>query len=256
MAVSVYNPYYRSALATVPYFAKKVASATRRGAVYATGGSKTMVTTHKRRKTGRRMSLRELVKRTESAKHFSFENNGALTHNTIFTCVPTQGITQGTSNIGRIGDSVYLCALKISGNMQAHTTAGAYSYRILVGWSGEEVTTVGASSSLVSGLGGTEIFLPGTFTSWTPNGIVNPKAFTVLYDQTVDINSLVTATSDLSSFAFTVPLNQNFNYQASGSIQGKSRNLCVIVIGSVAFGVTGVTNAGTCVWTADLVFKE
>ena len=214
------------------------------------------LTKRRRTKPQRSVSLKTLIKRTEAAKHYTFENNAALLHNTLYTCIPTQGITQGTGNTNRVGDEIYLCAIKVMGQYLSASTAGAYSMRLLVGWSGEEYTTANISNQLVSGLGGSEVFLPSTFTTWTPNGLINPKAFTVLYDQTIDINSQITATSDLSSFEFTVPLNQTFCYQSSGSVQGKTRNLCVVVIGGVALGTTGTTPAGNCIWAADLIYKD
>lgn len=254
--MAIYNQFKPAMKAVPVYLASKGAAALATKRQYNSGMNHTMVVTHKRQRRGRKMSLKALIKQTEAAKHFTLQDNAALLHNSIYTCVPTQAITQGTTNTTRLGDSVYLCALKVQGHFLAPATAGAYSYRIMVGWTGEELTTANIATTLVSGLGGTELFQPNTFGTWTPIGMINPKAFTVLHDQTIDINSNITAINDLNSFAFTVPLNQNFNYQASGSVQGKTRNLCVIVIGGVALGTSGVTAAGNCIWTADLIFKD
>lgn len=251
MVMTRYNPYMKTALNTVPLLLSKRPGA----AAYRNTGTRTTLT-NKRTKPFTGRSLKKLIKSTESAKHFTFETNGTLTHNTIYTCVPTQNPVAGTSNVGRIGDDIYLCALKIHGQFLTAVTANAYTYRILVGWSGEEVTTVGAGSTFVSGLGGTEVFLPGSFTTWTPNGIINPKAFTLLHDETIDINSQISATVDCNSFAFTVPINQDFMYQSAGSAQGKTRNLCIVVVGSVANGVTGTTASGNIIMAADLIFKD
>lgn len=253
MAIAYYNPYYNKTLKTIPvvsaaYGVQK--PATKRIASY-TG---TMV--QKKRRQQRSVSLKTLIKRTEPAKHYTWENNAALLHNTLYTCIPTQGITQGTSITNRLADSVYLCALKISGQFLSATTAGAYSMRIIVGWTGEEVTTAGIASGLVSGLGLGDVFLSSTAGIWTANGQINSKAFTTLYDQTIDINSQISAVSDISSFNITVPLNQSFYYQAAGFTQGKTRNLCVLVVAGVAYGTTGVTAAGNCIWSADLIFKD
>lgn len=254
MAIGYSNyPYFKGALKTVPVMLASRPTDRKTAPVRKASYTNTLV---KRRRTRPSMGLKALIKRTEAAKHFSFDNNAALLHNTMYTCIPTQGITQGTGNINRIGDEIYLCALKVLGQYLTSTTAGAYSLRILVGWTGEEYNTAGISSSLVSGLGTTEVFLPGTVSAWTPNGLINPKAFTVLYDQTVDINSQITATSDLSSFEFTVPINQTFCYQSSGSVQGKTRNLAVVVCAGVAYGVTGTTSAGNCIWSCDLIYKD
>lgn len=224
---------------------------------YRNARSRTMTTFGKNRKrTLGVRSLKRAIKDTEPAKHFSFENNASLTHNTVNTCIPTQGITQGTGNINRLGDAIFLCALKIKAEYLTSATAGAYTARVLVGWTGEEFTTAGISSSLQAGLGITEVFLPGTASLFTANGLINPKAFTCLYDSTIDLNSQIAATSDTGSVILSVPINQSFSYQSSGSIQGKTRNLAIVVIGCVAGGVTGTTAAGNFVWTADLIFKD
>lgn len=253
MAIAYYNPYYNKALKTIPFVSAAYGvqkPATKRTSS-ATG---TMV--QKRRRQQRSVSLKTLIKRTEPSKHYTLENNAALLHNTLYTCVPTQGITQGTSITNRSGDSVYLCALKIAGQYLSATTAGAYSMRIIVGWTGEELSTVGISTGLVSGLGLGDVFLSTTASIWTPNGQINAKGFTTLYDQTIDINSQISAVSDISSFGFTVPINQSFNYQSAAGVQGKTRNLCVLVVAGVAYGSTGVTAAGNCIWSADLIFKD
>lgn len=253
MAISPYAPYFKNTVKTVPVMLASRPVA-RRGAVRSQSyiGS----AGYKKRRLRRSMSLKAMIKRTEAAKHFSFDTNLTMTHNTLYTCVPTQGITQGTGNINRIGDQIYLCALKIKAYWQSAATSGPYTYRIIVGYSGEEVTTVGASSSFVSGLGTTEVFLPGTTGQATPNGVINPKAFTVLYDETFDINSQVAAVADVQSFVHTIPINQQFNYQSSASIQGKVRNLCICVSGVTASGASGVTPVGNLIWACDLVYKD
>lgn len=186
----------------------------------------------------------------------SGDDNGALKHNEILTMVPTQAIQQSVSGEGRIGDDAYLCALKLYGHFLSHTTAGAYSYRLIVGWTGEELTTPNIATQLVSGLGASELFLPGSYSNWTGHGVINPKAFTVLHDSTYDINSQIAGTSDLNSFSLTIPINYDFKYQSPGSVQGKTRNLAVVVIGGVAFGTTGTTVAGNCIVSYDLIHKD
>lgn len=215
-----------------------------------------IVTTDRRKKKARSGSVKGIMYGLKPAKHYTMDNNAALLHNTVYTMCPSQGITQGTGNANRLGDRVHLEALKIQANFQSSATAGAYSYRILVGYSGEEYTTANIASQFVSGLGTTQLFFPSTVNFWTVNGIVNPKAFTVLYDQTVDINSQITAVSDVVSYSHTVPLGIDFPYQDSGSVQGKFKNLYIVVIGCVAGGTSGVTAAGNILFSGDLIFKD
>jgi len=253
MAIMSYKPYGRTAMNVVPYMLSSSQSS-RRGVKSSTTGS--IVTTKRARKPARALSLKTLIKRAEASKHYTLDSNIATLHNTVYTCVPTQGVLQGVTNAaGRSGDEIYVCALKMHGIMVSAAAAGAYSFRILVGWTGEEITTAGAGTGLVSGLGTTEVFLPNTVT-YATNGVVNPKAFTCLYDQTFDINSQIATISDVNSFSFTVPINQTFNYQSSASIQGKTRNLAIVVVSTVYGGVTGTTASGACVLAADLIYKD
>lgn len=257
MSVMKYNPYYKAALATIPFIGSKALSRTNgmrtRQIKTATHG---LVNYSRPKRNARRKSLKVAVKDTQPAKHYSFETNQLLLHNTVVTCVPTQGPVQGDSNIGRTGDSIYICALKVQGLYQSSAAANFYSLRFLVGWTGEEVTTVGASSSFVSGLGITEVFLPGTGTTVTTNGIVNPKAFTVLHDITIDSNSQIVTTVDGESFSFTLPINQSYYYQSSASVQGKFKNLAIVAVGFAAGGTTGTTAAGNVIISADMIYKE
>lgn len=201
-----------------------------------------------------RKSFRKRVKQTEPAKHYAGTTPVSLVHNTGLTLVPTAGVVQGDTNAQRDGDSIDLCALKLRGFYNAAAATGAYACRIIVGWTGEEYNN---GTVLATGLGSSEVFLANTVTSVTSLGIVNPKAFTVLYDTVIDVNSLIANALDLESFAFTVPLNDtSFPYQADGSTFGKQKNLAVYVVASVAGGTVGVTAAGGITLTYDLVFKN
>lgn len=210
----------------------------------------------KKKRKQRGFSFKNAVYKVLPAKHYTLEDAFNTTHNTLFTCVPTQGITQGTGNTNREGDRVRLMALKFKLTSHSFTTAGAYTYRIIIGWSGEEFTTANIASKFVSGIGSTELFLPSTAGLSTTNGIINPKAFTMLYDRTYDINSQVTGSPDAVSLSDTVQLDSDFSYQASASVQGKTRNLCMIIVATVNNGVTGTTSTGDTAIAADLIFKD
>lgn len=220
------------------------------------GRSYTLTTTNKRRQQYRGNSFKRQVMKLHPAKHYTMDTAPLNTHNTILSMCPTQGITQGDGNTNRDGDAIHIESLKIKGTMITSAAAGAYQHRIIVGWSGEEITTANIATSLVSGLGSTEIFLPTTAGNWVPDGIINPKAFTCLYDETFDLNSQIALTQDLAALGFTVPIHQDFDYQATGSVMGKTRNLFVIVIAAVAGGVNGTTAAGQHLISADLIFKN
>lgn len=258
--IVTYNPQWKHLLPVMgTYLSNRYGSKTpyRGGLRTSKHGSYTgIVTTDRRKRVPRRKSIKAIVNSMKEAKHYTLDYNLAFTHNTLFTMCPTQGITQGDGIANRDGDSIRLEALKIQADFQSSATAGAYTFRIIVGYSGEEYTTANIASQFVSGLSTSEVFFPSTVTFWTANGVINPKAFTVLYDQTVDINSQIAAVVDTVSFSHTVPLAMDFPYQASASVMGKFKNLYVLVIGCVAGGTTGVTAAGNILYSSDLIFKD
>lgn len=177
----------------------------------------------------------------------------AHTHNTIFAFSPTQAITQGTTNESRIGDAVYLEALKIKGLYHSDAAAGAYTLRILIGYSGEEYNCPG---SFITGFAATDIFLPNTGSTFRTSSIVNPKAFTVLYDSTIEVNSNIVSTQEVKNFEDIIQLKKKFSYQSSGSQYGKDQNLYIILVSTVLGGITGVTSSGATMPTYDLIFKN
>lgn len=205
------------------------------------------------RRSAYKSSVHKMILRDLPTKHY--ENSvaaTAMTHNTVYTCSPSTGIVQGTSTTTRLGDSVQLVGLKIRGTIQTDTASKGYAYRMIVGWSGEEYNN---AITFASGLGASEIFYTNSVANWVPNGIINPKAFTVLSDMAVTLNSQIAGAADLESFNFTVPLNSKFNYQGPASVYGKFKNLYIVLIASVVGGVPATTNAGTAVIAYDLMFK-
>jgi len=246
-----YRPY-RYVPAAVGYGVSKLGYGINSGIRY--GWSRSRTRTQYKRNNNARKTIKSILYNSLPAKHYTASLGvSPPTHSTIYTANLTAGITQGTGNTNRDGDSVRLMALKLKGFVQTPSNAtGMYTYRILVLYSGEEYTSVSWSST---GLTDTELFLPGTGTTWVPNGIINPKAVTCLYDKTIDVPTLVTTTADLESFNDTIQLNTDFDYQSTGSALGKTRNLYCLIIGSVVGGVAGSTNTGAVFVSTDLIFK-
>lgn len=221
---------------------------TRSNRKYRTSGRNNSFVTKRGRQTG--PSFNKMLMLNTPAKHETYSPTQALLHNNIYGTNITEQITQGFGNEGRDGDSIYLEAVKFRGILTSSTTAGAYSYRIIIGFTGEEITTGGAFNLTISS---GQVFLPNGASQLT--SIINPKAFTVLYDQVFDVNSQIAATADVNSFAGTVPIKQKFMYQSSASIYGKTKNLFMLVIGNVFGGVSGVTATGEIVVCIDTIFK-
>lgn len=218
-----------------------------------TGGSQTFTRTIKKKRRGpmRNNSFKRRVLNVFPAKHLSGQTAVTINNAEIYTMNLTQQITQGDLNSNRDGDSVQLEALKMEGFIQTATASNAYRFRIMVGYSGEEYGSANLATGLLTDA---ELFLPNT-TSTVSNGIVNPKAFTQIYDEVIDLNSQIEGDRTIQSTKFTLKLNKKFPYQASGSIYGKTQNLYVIVISYAADTAAGTAN-GSAVLSYDLIFKD
>ena len=180
-------------------------------------------------------------------------NGNTIKHNQVFSYNLTAQVIQGTSNINRQGDGLYLEYLKLRGYVRSDSVADTYVYRILVGWSSEEFNP---ATLLTTGLTYADIFLPNTGTFSFASSLINPKAFQVLFDETIDINSKIAAIDDIKTVMATIPLKTKFTYQAAASTFGTARNLYFVVIGSNPGATAGVTNIGDCAVAVDLCFKN
>jgi len=214
-----------------------------------TGGQDTLVT-HRTARRANPNSFRQKVLQQEPTKHFNAtQQQAAFVNNTIYNINVTAGVTVGATDITRVGDAIDIMALKVKGHFANDTTTPAQVFRILVGWSGEEV----GSGTFATTLTASDIFLSSTGTSWVTDGIINPKAFTVLHDQTMDQISPSTSTVNVNSFAFTVPINQKFVYQGLGAVYGKFKNLFIVVMGNNT--VATVEDIGLAFVSYDLIYK-
>lgn len=218
-----------------------------------------LVVTRKRKpKYRRRTTFKQRLLRNIPAKHFitndSQTTKAPMTHNTIYTCNLTAGIVQGTSDQTRLGDAVYLAAVKINALYTSPSaTSSSCQLRLIVGWGQPEYNL---SATFGSGLALTEIFQTGTGGNWTNTAIVNPKAFTVLDDRLITVNNNIASVSEIQEAIYTVQIDSDFNYKANASLYGKTRNLYFVAIACISGGTPGTTNAGQINASTDLIFKD
>lgn len=207
----------------------------------------------KRRKTTYK-TVAKAVMKMEPAKHWTGSINvGSMTHSSIYTWNALGGITQGTTYAQRDGDAIYLEALKLKGFFQTTTSTNAFTYRIMIGWTGSEPS--GCDATFGTGMT-TDIWLPTTNSSWAPNGIINAKNFTCIADRTFDVPSIVASVVDLASFEMVIPLKQKFVYKKSADSYGKFKNLVVVVTSGIVGGSAGTTVSGATYMGYDLIFKS
>lgn len=210
--------------------------------------------TSKRKVPYKKNTVKAQMLRQIDNHHMTVSDNTnlvAATQGTLYTHNLTADIVQGTTNATRIGDKIHLVEVKLNGRYTTFATAGAYMARVLVLWSGEEVNPAG----LGSGLGFGEIFLPNTGADNVCQGIVNPKAVTIVDDFTIDVNSQITAVTDIVSFTRNIKIDQNFLYQATASVYGKTRSLYMVVVAFVNGGTPATTGCGNIAIATDVVFK-
>jgi len=201
------------------------------------------------KRTAYRKTFKQRVLSIPPAKHMTGNDRRALGSDTLYGVNITGQVTQGDLNSNRDGDAIFNEALKIKGHFESDTISNAYKCRVLVGYSGEEYTSAIFSSATLTG---SDVFFSNANNY---NAIVNPKAFTVLYDTTMDLNSQVEGDSTIQSFESTIPLKQMFPYQASASAYGKTKNLYVLAV-AYGVGIAAGTGVGTISCTWDLIFKN
>lgn len=232
-------------------FAGWIAKRQRVGTKY--GWSSTGTTLTQRRKPRRRQyrSFTRKVLNVFPAKHLTNTTTVTINNGRIYTMNLTQQIAQGTGGSQREGDAVMLEALKVGGHFQTSTESNAFIFRVLVGYSGEEYNTAVLATGNLSV---DELFQPNTAGQITA-GIINPKAFTVLYDKVIDLNSQIDGDRTIQSIKDTIQLNKKFPYQSSGSIYGKSQNLYMVVCSNQPDTAIDVAN-GSAILSYDLIFKD
>ena len=179
----------------------------------------------------------------------------AVISQTVYAQSPTQNIGNGTNIGGRIGDQVYLQSLQLNGYMFSSATALTNAkYRVSVVYSSLQIpcAAVSASPSFLPN----DLFLSNTYTVNTVVGVYDPKAVNVLADVTIDLNSLVSTSQDIRSFAMDIPLKDfKMAYIDTGSPFGKTKNLYVVV---QAYTPTtaAISNLGSVLMSWNLKFKD
>lgn len=214
--------------------------------------------TKKPQRKSKRNSIRKAILNGETCQHMSRDDTvvtAALLHNNFYSISPTQLVGQGTSNASRIGDTIHLLALKLKGIIATAPVSNAFQYRIIVGMSRIQTSNNTFASGVFTQA---DIFIGSTGSSsgYSLNGIVNPKLFTALYDEVIDVNSLVSTTVDFANVEFTIPIDQKFEFARENGTFGSKRNMFLIVIPAVNGGTSNTTSCGNFSAGIDLLFKN
>ena len=186
-----------------------------------------------------RTSFGALMRANTPLKYSIGSVSSGVLHNTAYTTPMTQSIVTGSGDGNRIGDEIFLKFLKIRMTINSGSASGAYTHRTIIGFSNVQnntgaSTTAGIYSAAVHA--GTAAFIV--------DGIINPKNFTAIYDETFDIPSEIPATNNVHSVERVLPLERKFQYQTAGSVYGKLNNLYFIHLSTVIGGTTATSVTG------------
>jgi len=189
-----------------------------------------------------------LMLKSVETKYSLYATTQLVANNTQYSVSPTQQVLQGNTATTRIGDTILLQSLTLSGHIQMASTCLNAKFRLMVGWTRNTI----ANTTLATGVLTTgDVFF--TSSALLTNKIVNPAIFTVLYDEMFDINSNTTTGQDIKSFYSVVKLGlKPFHYSTPAGSLGKTRNLTIIMFSDAP--VAG--NTGSWSFNANLKYKD
>jgi len=219
---------------------------------YGGPGSRTV---SKRRRGKRQSGLKQTIRGLESALHNVSNATGTAnfvtSHNNVYSKNLTYDVTQGTAQGNRQGDTIYLCALRLSGFYESPISdANGIIYRIIVYWSDVYAATGNwGTATITTG----NLFINSGDRNSTL--ITDPKKITVLYDETTVIQPSIAQVYTAMDIATKVSIEKAINF-LPGANEVNPRQLYISIIPSVANGTAGITDTGKFIMGTDLIFKN
>ena len=100
-------------------------------------------------KAVKKVVRRELNKQEEIKQYYpTSATSSALTHNTVYTMSPIQGLAKGTNASDRIADQIFLRKIVITGDLQCSATQSVITHRVLVFWNDQQTSTTWGFNSV------------------------------------------------------------------------------------------------------------
>lgn len=199
-------------------------------------------------------AAKRILLRAAESKYFAFDFSSNVTSETFWSFSPTQQIINGTAANARIGDTILLQNLILSGEWTCAAAILNVKYRMIVGWSRAQTSNTTLTTGI---LDATSLFYPVS-SGQVAHRVVNPAIFTTLYDEMIDINSNTTTGADVRSFYVDINLRmKQFKYANNGSALGKTQNLFVVILPMLtAAGAVSGTTTGSIRACSVLRFKD
>jgi len=242
---------FRPYAAPVAYAANTVMGSNRS---YGVRKSRTDRYVKRRSMNNKPASLKQVMRSMESAHHLAIGDNTNsvnLTHNTFTTCNVLNSLAQGALTFQRTGDTVFLETLKVRMFWDGPTvSSNGLQLRIFVLYHDDFY----ANSSFASGLVLGDLAVGTTGTARAATTIIDPKKATVIYDEVVLLDQSIANVADTALINFNVKVNKAFNF-VPATQEGKDRNLYIVLVPSIAGGVTGTTACGAIYCNFDMIFK-
>lgn len=209
-------------------------------------------------------TVRKLIHAGETAHHKTWsEVNNLILHNTLYSLTITGNIAKGTSNGNRVGDEIFLEALKgkilFTNNSAAVVDNSETLYRVSVIRCNTSVLSASDAFSSAA-VANSEVYLT-TVTNSPMTALFDPKSCTVFYDEVVKFEPAITASSltyqnkKVMVLDLYCKFKRSFVYETNSNY-GKLYNYYVLISGFNASGVTGTTNIGNAYFSGDLIFKN
>lgn len=221
-------------------------------AVHRSAGLNTVNSRKYKRQRGSGNSLAAKIRNTRPAKHFLTADTTlaqTLTQGTSYVHSPTMNIAKGTADNQRIGDSVYLEALKFKILAYDDTAiTQPVIYQIVFGYIDDDTFN---ATGWQTGSG----YTFGNGTTYGVMSIPDPKKFTSLAEYTIRLPHVLANSETAEVLEDTIQLKKSFTYE-TGQAYGKDRNLVCFIKGITIGGTTGSTIVGDIILTYDLIFKD
>lgn len=202
--------------------------------------------------------IKKVIHKDDDAHHAVIaQNNQVLGANTMYTSSLFTEIAQGTSNATRVGDAIWLEALKVRLNFYGSATSNTVLIRFLIVKSGIEIA--GGVSGLWqtggTGLSTGNVFLNTAVTTPAIDGIIDPKKVTVLYDKVVELTPRISGQVVVHNHNMTIPLKTKHVYQVGNSGYAKMKQIYCIAV-PYQLGATTGAAIGTIDMSSDIIFKN
>lgn len=209
-------------------------------------------------------TVRKLIHAGETAHHKTWsEANALILHNTLYSLTLTGNISKGTSNGNRVGDEIFLEALKgkiLFTNTPAAAVGNSETlYRVSVIRCNTSVLSASDAWSSAA-VANSEVYLT-TVTNSPMTALFDPKSCTVFYDEVVKFEpQMVTSgqtyqNNKVMTLDIFCKFKKSFVYETNSNY-GKMYNYYILVSGFNGSGVTGSTNIGNAYFSGDLIFKN